>query len=670
MKKLYLTQVIMRYSLYSLALLGACNPSVNARDLSQQRWQFERAAEALQANDPEDFQQFSVGLQDYPLYYYLRYQTLQPQLKKVPSHEIKAFLTQYGNSYFGEQLRHDWLTQLIGQGDWRTFLQFYTPQKSTSMQCHHVLARLMTGQQTQAALLDAKKLWLVGKSQPKACDPIFEYLYQNGQINNTLIWERIGLAMKKGQLRLASALTKHLDSTDKAWVTLWQTMHKKPAQTLADFNEPDLPPAREIILHGINRLARTNFELANEYWNTFQRRYAFTAQQIGEMQRDLALASVKHDHPLALKWLTAVHKNYLNETVSETRIKLALKRQNWRAVADFVTELPESQKNTLQWRYWLARALEQTGKYTQAKQIYKELAQERDYYGFLAADRIGAQYKMRHNPIVFTPAEQAQLMKNVSIAGAHEFYQLSQLNNERKWLLNARREWQYAIKHLPSGQQAIAAALASRWGWHDRAVMTASKAGYYDDLDVRFPLPFYDHLAAGAMNQNIDLAWVYGIVRQESAFMNEARSHAGAIGLMQLMPATGRLVARKIGLKLRSTREILDVDTNISLGTAYLRQMLDRFNGNHMLATAAYNAGPGRAKRWAEQNGCLPADVWVELIPFNETRNYVRRVLFYTRVFESRIGQRPRPLRVILSPPDSCGLNYSEREDGNPKTPG
>ncbi|HDN27343.1 MAG TPA: lytic murein transglycosylase, partial [Thioploca sp.] len=145
--------------------------------------------------------------------------------------------------------------------------------------------------------------------------------------------------------------------------------------------------------------------------------------------------------------------------------------------------------------------------------------------------------------------------------------------------------------------------------------------------------------------------------RQESAFRAEARSHAGALGLMQLMPATGRAVARKLGLKLKNRRAILDINTNIRLGTAYLRQMLDRFDGNHMLATAAYNAGPNRAKRWAQKNNCLPADIWVELIPFNETRKYVRRVLFYTRVFEERLGQTPHPLRVALAPPEGCILN-------------
>ncbi|MEN8215972.1 MAG: transglycosylase SLT domain-containing protein [Pseudomonadota bacterium] len=652
MKRRHLT----RYLLISLTLMCM---TAHAGTLSQQRWQFKRAYKALKAENWEKLQQISTSLQDYPLYYYLRYHYLKERLKQVRPSEIQAFLKRYGDTYFGKKLRQDWLNLLAGNRDWAGFVQDYTPQKSTSFQCHYAYARLMIRQNTQSAISDAKKLWLVGKSQPNACTPLFDYLYEHGLIDNALIWGRIGLAMKKGELSLASFLAKRLDSADSVWVTRWQSMHKKPAKTLAKFNGPDLPVVRDIILHGIRRLARQNFERANDYWNTFQRRYAFSVQQIGEMQRELALASAEHEHPLALKWLTAVNKDYLNDKVSDTRIKLALKKQNWYAVVDFITELPDG--NSLQWRYWLARALEQTGKNAQAQQIYKTLAKERDYYGFLAADRIGAKYHMQHHPIVFTSAEKAQVMKHPCIGGAHEFYKLSQDGGEREWYLNAKREWRYAIQHLPARQQAIAIALASHWGWHYQAIMAAAKAGYFDALEIRFPLAFHSPLAAGAKRQGIDLAWVYGIVRQETAFKNEASSHVGALGLMQLMPATARSVAKKIGLRLKRKRDIFALDTNIRLGTAYLQQMLDRFDGNYMLATAAYNAGPGRAKRWAAKNRCMPSDLWVEMIPFDETRKYVRRVLFYTRIFEERLQRKQlRPLRVTLVPHhDSCTFHYA-----------
>ncbi len=631
-------------------LISMMSFSVYADKLSQQRVRFESAYEALQTKNFKKFRQLSASLQNYPLYYFLHYQYLKQRLKKVRSSKIRTFLRRYGNTYFGESLHRDWLKQLAKRGHWKTFMWEYTPQKSTELQCHYAQARLKTKQNRQATINDAKNLWLVGISQPEACTPVFNYLYRRGLIDDALVWERIRLAMNRGQLGLARYLAKRLDPLESVWVTHWQDMHKKPAQTLAQFEGPDIPVVRQIVLHGIRRLMRKQFELANDYWETFQRRYDFSVQQIGEMQRDLALAGI--NHPQALKWLTAVNKNYLNKKTSHARIKLALKTQDWHAVIDFIRQMSAKERNTLQWRYWFARALEQIGKSAQARRIYKMLAKERDYYGFLAAKRISAKYRMQHRSIIATKAKIAQLMKKPSIAGAYEFYQLSQ--QEPTWNLNARREWGYAIKHLSSDQQAIAAAMASRWGWHNQAITAAAKARHYDDLDVRFPLAFYNHLAAGAKHQEIDLAWVYGIVRQETAFWSEARSHAGALGLMQLMPRTGQFVAKKIGLKLKNTQDILDIDTNIKLGTAYLQQMLDKFDGNHMLATAAYNAGPRRAKRWAAENGCQPADIWVELIPFKETRTYVRRVLFYTRIFEYRLRQQPRPLRVAL--PDNCEM--------------
>jgi soluble lytic murein transglycosylase len=641
--------------LYKLIILSLVNFNSFAQELTAQRWQFQYAYEAFKHNNLEKFHQLSTTLADYPLYYYLQYLSISSQLSQQPRSSIETFLTPYGNTYFGEKLRHNWLKKLAQAGSWNTLLRNYTPSKSTTLQCYYAQARLASEQQTEIALEDAKKLWLVGYSQPSSCDPVFEYLYQSPLMNDTLLWERIRLAMQNKKLSLAMALAKRLSPNEQTWFTLWQTMHSQPEPTLASFNYPDLPITRTIIGYGINRLAKKQFDLASRYWEKLQRDYAFSVPQIGEIQRNLALMSVKQHHPSALKWLAAINKHFLNEKTSETRIKLALSQQHWLALLDFITQMPLAQREQLQWRYWLGRALEQTGQPTQAHKLFTRLAKERDYYGFLAADRIGTEYQFNNQPIQYTPTNQARLMKNPSIRAAYEFYQLSQLiAGEEQWLLNARREWGYGIKQLTPQQQAIAAALASRWGWHDRAIMTAATAGYYDDLEVRFPLAYHQQLTTAANQQNVDLAWAYSIVRQESAFMAKVRSRAGALGLMQLMPATGRSVARKLGLKLTTRQDILTIDTNVSLGTAYLRQMLDRFKGNYILATAAYNAGPSRAKRWAAQNNCLPADIWVEMIPFNETRKYVRNVLFYTVVFESRLGQRPRSLRLSLSPYDTC----------------
>ncbi|MCK5876137.1 MAG: lytic transglycosylase domain-containing protein, partial [Candidatus Marithrix sp.] len=440
----------------------------------------------------------------------------------------------------------------------------------------------------------------------------------------------------------------------KNLVRLWNKMHRKSERTLTNFSESNSPIVRKIILHGIRRLAKKHFSKANKHWQLLQSKYTFSENQIGELERDLAIAGKKQPH--ALTRFTAITKDYLNEKASMIRIKLAMQQQNWTALADFITELPKDQQQTLQWRYWLARALDKTYKSQEANKIYIKLAQERDYYGFLAADRIGVAHKMQHHSIELNRSQKNKLMQNPSIARAYEFYLLSKTDGDN-WLTNARREWNYAVNLLTKSAKATAGALANSWEWHHQAIITVAQAGHYDDLDIRFPLLFREQLKFGAEEHGVDLAWVYGIVRQESAFKVKARSRSGALGLMQLMPATGRLVAKQIGIKLRNKQHILDVDVNISLGTAYLRKLLDKFNGNYMLATAGYNAGPNRAKRWAKQNSCVPVDIWVELIPFKETRKYVSRVLFYTSIFESKLG-KSSPLKLSFPYDENCRNSF------------
>lgn len=662
MKQCY-NYTIIPHILCSVILL--CNIPVSASDLASQRALFNQAQEAFRAKDIESFQQLSTELRDYPLYYYLRYQYLKPRLTEVPSSSIYEFLDLYGQSAFGNSLRQSWLEYLINQQDWSGFLRAYTPQKSMALQCASIQARLETGQSPQAVLLEAKALWLTDKPPPTQCNQAFEFLYRSSLMNDDLLWQRIHIAMSKDQLNVATGVARWLSPGQQSWFARWQAMHKNPDQTLSQFEGPDTPTVRNILAHGIKRLAYQQFDLATTYWETFQHRYAFSVEQIGEVQRELALASAKQEQPEALRWFTAVHKSFLTPKFNETRVQFVLEKQYWPAVEDFITEMSEEEKKDLKWRYWRARALEQTGQSEAARQLYQALAKERDYYGFLAANKIGTPYHLQNKSIVFTPTDQAQLMKNFSIAAAYEFHQQGMQKE-------GRQEWQYAIESLPQRQQAIAAALAGRWGWHSQAILTASKANAYDDLEIRFPLAFYPHLSAISKEQGVDLAWIYGIIRQESVFMDDARSRVGALGLMQLMPATARLVAKKLGIRLNAKEDILDIDTNISLGTSYLRQMLDRFDGNYMLATAAYNAGPGRAKRWAQENPCIPPDLWVELIPFDETRTYVRRVLFYTSVFETRLGQTSRPLRVGLPSSEGCSYNVqnTQQKQKNPFSTG
>jgi soluble lytic murein transglycosylase len=189
----------------------------------------------------------------------------------------------------------------------------------------------------------------------------------------------------------------------------------------------------------------------------------------------------------------------------------------------------------------------------------------------------------------------------------------------------------------------LAAVLAYRWQWYDRAIVTLAQSGHKDDLDLRFPFAYQEQVLSSAKRHQIDPAWVYGVVRQESAFMPDARSRAGAMGLMQLLPRTARITARLLRIPMRSKYELLEAEKNLHLGSGYLKRMLDENNGNQILATASYNAGPQRVKQWLPDTD-MPADLWVEMIPFSETRDYVRNVMAYTAIFDQRLDGNLIPL--------------------------
>ncbi|WP_353572915.1 transglycosylase SLT domain-containing protein [Candidatus Albibeggiatoa sp. nov. BB20] len=624
-----------------LILLGLLAGNVSAASIQQQRALFLQAHDAYQQKDINTFLTLSQQLQSYPLYSYLSYLDLKRRVKSATEQEMLHFLRRYGDSALGNKLRKDWLHYLAKHQRWSTYLKAYTAQKSTALQCHQLNALIQTGRSNKQITQQIQQLWLVAKSQPKACDPLFDYLYSNNLVNDKLLWQRIYLAMESNQIKLAQALSKRLSTAQQGWMGLWAQVHYKPLNKLEEFNYPDNKMSRDIIVHGLKRLAMQNFKLATSRWEKFQRRYAFSEPQIGMMQREFAFAGLKKDHDRAFRWLAAVDENYVTEKLHEKRLNLALKQQHWQALTDFIETLPDSMQDKLQWQYWYARSLEQQNQSAKARKVYQKLAKERDYYGFLASDRIGENYHVYHKPTSFTRTQWQKIQQNPNIKRAYEFKKAGMKTN-------SRRAWNYAVEHLDKKDKAIASALARHWKWYDLGIFTAAKAKAYDDLNVRFPMPYLQNLKTESKTQNVDLAWMYGIVRQESAFAKDAHSHAGAMGLMQLMPSTGRLVARKIGLPLRRTKDILKLDNNIALGTAYLSQMLDKFDGNYMLATAAYNAGPGRAVRWKKERQCMPVDLWVEMIPFNETRRYVKRVMFYTAIFESRLGRKTTPMRLAL----------------------
>jgi soluble lytic murein transglycosylase len=620
-----------------LLLLVASVVQAKSDPLETQRQLFLEARAALQENRLAEYQSLAGQLHDYPLYPYLQFDELRNRLSRADEQEIARFLETHDGEPVGDRLRQSWLYNLARDQRWRLFLRHYRPTESVDLQCFALQARLATGDK-KGLVEDILPLWLTGESRPKACDPPFKFLADGGHIGKEQVWARIRLAMQGNRPALAGYLAKRLSEPEQAWVTLWREANDKPSRTLDDPRmKADTPLSREIILHALRRIARFDAAQAHEKWLTIRDTQAFEAADAATIEGYIAYAAATQRLPEAHAWLVALPAEAEDQRIREWRIRAAIDRQDWAAVRSHISALPVEERDTEEWRYWLAFALEKTGERVEAMNRYGELAKERSYHGFLAADTLRWPYEMGYQPIAYDAAKLETLGRRPGLVRAQELYRAGLLSD-------ARREWAYAIRDMSNEDLTLAAVLADQWGWHDRAILTAGRSGNYDDLRLRFPLDHLDSVRRHARDNKLDAGHVFAVIRQESAFNSDARSTAGAMGLMQLMPGTGKLTAKRNRIPYAGTGMLLDVDKNIQLGTSYLRQVMERFAGNPVLATASYNAGPQRVERWLPETGSEAAAIWVAGIPFTETRNYVQRVLTYAVIYDWRLQGAINPL--------------------------
>jgi len=630
--------------------LGSSPLQAKEDDGHAQRVLFLEAKKALERGDYEVFGRNIQQLQEYPLYPYLIYWQLRDKLEEQPASTIEAFLSTNEQLPITPQLRSAWLRRLAKEERWQEFLHFYRGG-GTTMQCRLHTAHLKTGQK-EKAWAGAKKLWLVGHSQPGECDELFKAWQEAGGLTRDLRWQRIELAMEKGNTGLARHLAKELNEKDQERVTLWRRVYNDP--TVIERSEQlksDTADNRRIIIHGLKRLARRDAEQTATLWHKVQSRYKFVSEDSQAIDRAIARNFAYDGDERALIWFAQLPDKAIDQGERTWAARLALRHGNWKAAQAWINAMPVAERQSERWQYWLGRINEQLGKQQQAEHLYFTASRDRGYYGFLAADHIKGEYNLEHQPVEVEPTALKALKQTPEMVRAHELYMLL-LTKE------ARLEWESAVAKMDKPQKLVAGKLADEWKWYDTALLTLAKARYFSDLDIRFPLAHNTTVTREAESRDLDPSWVYAVARQESAMKPDARSPAGAMGLMQLMPSTGRAVARQLKYPMSDTEQLLEPDTNIHLGTAYLRQVLDRFNDNPVLATAAYNAGPHRVDKWFPQEGKIDADIWVENMPFHETRQYVRRVMAYSVFYDQRLEKGITRLSERMPP-----IGNDEKQD-------
>lgn len=624
-------------SLLACALLLAVNPAQAFAARENARQDYDSAVQAISRGDWDEYRRLRPGLDQYPLAIYLDYFQLSGNVSAVRPADANSFLARSDDTPLPNRFLGRYLNQLGRERRWNDFLAVMPREPNdVELKCYYFRAQRSAGN-LETAWEGAARLWVHGKSQPKACDPLFDTWMAAGRLTDDLVWARMLKVFDARQGSLLRYVARKGSSSLQPWSDTLQTVYNKPdsLRRQARLKQPERHAA-DVIAHGVQRLARYNQETALSDWQHFQDKQAFPEAQVAQVEYAIARQALLSRTEAVVPWLDGALDRLDDDKLIEIRLRWALREQDWAALQDNLRLLSDEGREKESWRYWQAVLLEKDGRAAEAEALFLALAGERGYYPFLAADRLGKPYAFRHQKLVLTdPAPYLQLpaMARIEELSFHEKANM------------AHSEWFKVLQDNedPATRQELALVAADQ-GWHRMAIDAANRASAWDALDLRFPMPYRKTFDTYAGAQNVPSTELMAIARRESAFYPDARSPVGARGLMQIMPATGKEVARSLGARHRTT-DLYEVEHNVHLGSAYYRQLLDRYNGNRIFALTAYNAGPHRVDRWRNKGDQgVPVDVWVETIPYRETRNYVQAVLAYNVVFQYLMGDTHRLL--------------------------
>ncbi|MDF3030305.1 MAG: lytic transglycosylase catalytic subunit [Moraxellaceae bacterium] len=581
---------------------------------------FLAAREALQKGNLTEVAARAEALSRDPLGIYPRYWLLSRQIEQLAPEQILPFLNFYQGSWLAEKLRNEWLLVLGKRGDWERFREQYrllVDEPGTEQLCYHLQSRLAAGDKDKEVLAHARAvLWFTHKDLPAlACGPLIEKLLATGIVSEDDLWARLRLAFENGAQGLARSLAPRLgqELPAKALDTAINnptTWLKKPTGSGR--------MRQELAILAIARLGRSNVDAAHEQLLAWQDRLGADAEPYA-WRRLATVAAFRHD-PRAEEWYRKSSKQAWTDYSAEWRIRLALRLSDWETVLSTLKLLSDEKQKERPWQYWKARALEATGAPAgEPNRIYALLSVDDDYYGLLARDRLGPTVGPASAIYKVTDEDWRRIEANAGLKRAL-------LLNAMNLRTEAVREWNWGLRGADDRLLLAAAEAAREAAWYDRAIYAAERTKALHNYELRYMAPYRELTREYAGQVGLDEAWVYGLMRQESRFVSSARSGVGAGGLMQLMPATARWVAGKVGLRYEPAM-VNDAGVNVRLGTYYLKHVLDNLSSQPVLATAGYNAGPNRARDWQMADKPLEAALYIESIPYLETRDYVKKVM-------------------------------------------
>ena len=606
--------------------------------------QLARVRMAIDAAERGQFDAMQVAdLVRHPLYGWIEYASLRRNIDTLSNAQAQGFLARTGQQAVGDAFGELWLAATARREDWPAFIAAWKPlpfnnlSKSIGLRCAELNARQALGRADAQWTNDAQAIWRsAGKTLPGECDAPFAVLSARGGLTDALRWQRIDAAAAEGQPTVMRSAARGLPATDLALANDY-------AAFLEAVNErallwPKTERSRRIASHGLARLGKSVPVAAEAQLPKYADALGFTDEDRGRVLYQVALWTVASYEPESARRLNAVPEASFDDKLHEWRVREAMARSDWRAALAAIRKMGSKQRNDSRWQYFEARLAERTGDKAGADRLYREAANKPEFHGFLAADKIDQPYALCPWLPNDSAVAQAAVVRDPAIVRSMALFKLQRSS----WAL---REWDEALSRFDDAQRRIAVEVAQSHGWFDRAVFALGKdpAGNPrpDELrlyHLRFPLHHDASIRREASRNRIDPSWVAAEIRAESVFDPSARSGANAMGLMQVLPATGAAVARRIGVPWGGAESLYDPDTNIVLGTAYLRQMLDDYGGQPYFAIAGYNAGPAPLNRWQSQRPGMDPDFWIETISYKETRDYVARVLAFSVIYDWRLN--------------------------------
>ncbi|WP_051710657.1 lytic transglycosylase domain-containing protein [Andreprevotia chitinilytica] len=608
--------------LLALVLIVSSLPALAQVDLLTLR-------EAVRARDIQKIAQMADAnrgdlMEMYPQYYWYSL-----QLDKLNDSDLKAFFDRFDGTPLADKLRQDWLKELGKRQDWKTFDIQYAQLDSPSIELQCLAGQSALAKSDTTALVRLRPLWFTEQGRPESCAPVFDALFDAQQLSKDDVWARIRMALSANKADFARQLS--------ARVGFPAALANRPITQAANTPDKVLPKltgndrgTREAALYAIQRLARSDADRAASWleklgqdWPEADRRYGW--QELGEI-------AIKQHNPIANEWFERGGMAGLDESGRFWAVRAAIFARDPKTTLARIDAMPADDLKLTVWRYWRAVALKALNRPAEATPILAELASADDFYGLLARDAAGPLAQTPLPPVTATEQDIRNVQQKPGLQRALALY-------AQDWRPEGLREWAWGIRGLSPTEQVAAAMLAERNSILDRMIYTAERVPGPVEPRLRYPTPYRDIVERESQENGIDAAWVYGLIRQESRFMTVARSSVGASGLMQLMPPTAKWVAGKLGMKKVRPDELNQINTNIRFGTFYLGYIQDSLSGHPVLATAGYNAGPGRARAW-QTDQTLDAVIYIETIPFDETRDYVKKVMANAEHYGILLGEK------------------------------